>query len=528
MSRRLIPIAAAVLAVPLALAALNRGPDEPDRGSAAAGPAGLSITVHSVRPAEGGGYLVECRLANPSGAAIAYTAYSVESPLYRIQFRRDGEWVEHNVGWFCGTGLGMRELLPGAEAVFSVHTVEGDPPMRIGLDVDRAGLGGRETVWSDALERGAAESARGVGPDAPAAARDLRHAGALGFPQSEAQVLCDTEDLRFSVFSDGAHLYAQAVVWADDPGAATVGDRSVLWLDVDADGSDTVDLDRAYALNPSPALPGLRYQVWRGPEGSSEFRGDSCGTGCIRYPDAGGGRRARVDSFVIPLDEIGMAPGWVLRLAYWAASSTPRFSVNSIGYSAPGVYSANSLPRDRFHEIVLEDRAAPPLDPSAVPDDRDDPVAVQANAPRPPVAPGPVPVPGSAPPEPSATDWLNVAAPPSLAGLRGSVVLVEFWATWCGPCVRQIPHLNALHDGHAGEGLVILGLTDEPRARVETFLARHPIRYAIGTGSTSRAAYGVRSIPRAFLIGRDGTLLWTGHPGDRAFDQRLVEALIAP
>ena len=133
------------------------------------------------------------------------------------------------------------------------------------------------------------------------------------------------------------------------------------------------------------------------------------------------------------------------------------------------------------------------------------------------------------PPEIEAESFLNTDEAPSLADLRGEkVVLVEFWATWCPPCRRSIPHLNELHEAHADDGLVIIGLTDEDRETVEAFMDDGmPMSYIVGTGSGSARAYGVRGIPHAFLLGLDGTVVWQGHPLDPEMPGAIEEALEA-
>ena len=129
---------------------------------------------------------------------------------------------------------------------------------------------------------------------------------------------------------------------------------------------------------------------------------------------------------------------------------------------------------------------------------------------------GPEPIIGVEPPEVAAEDWLNTDSPPTLASLQGKVVLVEFWATWCGPCVAGIPHLNELQTKYRAAGLRVISLTDENRAQVEAFQkgAKSPIKYTVGVGSGLSAKYGVTGIPHSFLVGRSGKLLWQGHPAE--------------
>ncbi|MBC8467145.1 MAG: TlpA family protein disulfide reductase, partial [Candidatus Marinimicrobia bacterium] len=60
------------------------------------------------------------------------------------------------------------------------------------------------------------------------------------------------------------------------------------------------------------------------------------------------------------------------------------------------------------------------------------------------------------------------------------VVLVDMWATWCSPCVKQIPDLNILQEKFRNDGLVILSITDEDTATVKTFLTKHEMKEEIG------------------------------------------------
>jgi hypothetical protein len=95
--------------------------------------------------------------------------------------------------------------------------------------------------------------------------------------------------------------------------------------------------------------------------------------------------------------------------------------------------------------------------------------------------------------------------------------------------VAGIPHLNELHEKYGPAdrgGLVILSLTDQDPTPVEKFVKEKPIKYAVGAGSETIDAYGVTGIPHAFVIGRDGNLVWEGHPAD-GLDAQVEKALNA-
>jgi thiol-disulfide isomerase/thioredoxin len=128
---------------------------------------------------------------------------------------------------------------------------------------------------------------------------------------------------------------------------------------------------------------------------------------------------------------------------------------------------------------------------------------------------------------------LGDAPPPELARLRGEVLWIDFWASWCGPCAGSIPFLNALDAELGARGLRILGvnLDEDPRDAAE-FLESHPARFALAADPTGECPrrFGVDAMPSAYLVDRRGVVRHVQR-GFRARDtaalRRLVEALLA-
>jgi len=114
-------------------------------------------------------------------------------------------------------------------------------------------------------------------------------------------------------------------------------------------------------------------------------------------------------------------------------------------------------------------------------------------------------------PEIQVAYWLN-SDPLTLADLRGKIVVLEFWATWCPPCRITVPHLTRMYNAYKDKGVAFISLTDEPRRRVEPFVKAMKMPYPIGGGSPTGRVYRVRGIPHAFIISPAGEVVWEGHP----------------
>ncbi len=120
-------------------------------------------------------------------------------------------------------------------------------------------------------------------------------------------------------------------------------------------------------------------------------------------------------------------------------------------------------------------------------------------------------------------------APLKMAALRGQVVLVDFWASWCGPCKQSFPWLNAMHAKYAAQGLRIVGVNvDTKREDAERFLAQVPAKFPLAydpRGETP-AAWQVKAMPSSVLVGADGRVLHV-HAGFREDEAAALEARIA-
>ncbi len=114
---------------------------------------------------------------------------------------------------------------------------------------------------------------------------------------------------------------------------------------------------------------------------------------------------------------------------------------------------------------------------------------------------------------------------------KGKVYVIEFWATWCGPCIQSMPHLAELQNQYRGEGVQIVSVSDEDLDTVKAFMAKDYPGKDITYGELTSAytitadpdgsvstdymlAAGQNGIPCAFVVGKTGLIEWIGHPAD--------------
>jgi thiol-disulfide isomerase/thioredoxin len=134
--------------------------------------------------------------------------------------------------------------------------------------------------------------------------------------------------------------------------------------------------------------------------------------------------------------------------------------------------------------------------------------------------------PGDAPPPIDMPDQSGKKV--DLRELKGKVILVDFWASWCGPCKQEMPVLEELHRKYAGQGLVIVGINiDSSSKKMAKFLKGAPVSFRIVQDRKLAVAskYEPPTMPSSYFVARDGTIRYI-HEGFQETDAAEIESHI--
>lgn len=112
--------------------------------------------------------------------------------------------------------------------------------------------------------------------------------------------------------------------------------------------------------------------------------------------------------------------------------------------------------------------------------------------------------------------WLNVekGKEPTADSLKGKAVMVEFWGTWCGPCVRAMPHVQQIWDRYRDRGLVVLAISYEAPEVMRPFLERNAFTMPVGSDPSKGyiGQFGFSGWPATYVVDRDGKIAYAGTP----------------
>lgn len=103
----------------------------------------------------------------------------------------------------------------------------------------------------------------------------------------------------------------------------------------------------------------------------------------------------------------------------------------------------------------------------------------------------------------------------NLSEFEGNVIVLEFWATWCGPCHQIAPFVQELYNSRKGQQFVLYGISNESRELVAAFRKNSRLTYPVGVDFRERLhnAFGVDKYPTMVILGKDGKVLFNDHPG---------------
>lgn len=144
---------------------------------------------------------------------------------------------------------------------------------------------------------------------------------------------------------------------------------------------------------------------------------------------------------------------------------------------------------------------------------------------------------GDTPPSLSVDEWLK--GEPVTSFEDGKVYLIEFWGTWCGPCIENIPHLSDLEKKYSSQGLIVIGVAThefDGREKLDKFMTERgsEMEYRVAYDSdlsmerdwdTGESGGDNFRLPVCFLVDKNGMIIFTGHPSDKKLEEAIQSAL---
>lgn len=138
----------------------------------------------------------------------------------------------------------------------------------------------------------------------------------------------------------------------------------------------------------------------------------------------------------------------------------------------------------------------------------------------------------ASPPAPGFTLANRAGGELSLSAMKGQVVMINFWASWCGPCRQEFPALDQIYGKYKPMGFAMIGINVESeKADAERFLGKTPVSFPILFDPDNRVSgsYGVSAMPTTFLLDREGRVRWQHRaykPGDEAKYIEQIRAIL--
>lgn len=122
-------------------------------------------------------------------------------------------------------------------------------------------------------------------------------------------------------------------------------------------------------------------------------------------------------------------------------------------------------------------------------------------------------------------EWVT-KNPPTNEDLVSKVYVIDFWATWCRPCVESIPHFIELTNKYKDKGLELVALSqDKSTEKVREFVKKKGINYHVAIDNGTADWFDIKSYPTVVVINHLGVIVWRGHPWDSKFEKSIIKAL---